>query len=120
MQHVKDVSGYITNVPEEIQGKLNKLREVIKKTAPKAKEMISYGMPYYSYKGRLVYFALMKNHIGLYIPPPIIEQYKNELRDYITTKSAIHIPLKGELPVPLIHKLVKARIKWNEEVEKIK
>ena len=110
----KNVNEYIKNCPKEMQDKLKKLREVIKGAAPKAEEKISYGMPYYDYKGRLVYFALMKNHIVLYIPPPIIEQHKNELKDYITTKSAIHFPLQEELPFTLINKLVKARIKWND------
>jgi uncharacterized protein YdhG (YjbR/CyaY superfamily) len=118
MKNVRGVDEYIANTPKEIQVKLNNLRELIKKAAPKAEERISYGMPFFSYKGRLVYFALMKNHIGLYIPPPIIEQHKNELKNYVTTKSAIHFPLKNKLPITLINKLVKARIKWNDSLEK--
>lgn len=116
----KNVNGYIKNCPKEMQATLKELRRVIKNIAPNTEEKISYGMPYYGYKGRLVYFALMKNHIGLYIPPPIIEQHKNELKDYVTTKSAVHLPLNEELPIALINKLVKARIKWNDEKEKKK
>lgn len=112
------VDTYISIVPKEVRGKLEALRTLIKKIAPEAKERISYGMPFYEYKGRLVYFALMKHHIGLYIPPPIIEQHREELKGYGTTISAVHLPLEGELPVALITKLVKARIKHNESVEK--
>ncbi len=117
MKRAKDVDEYIANAPREMQDKLNALRKIIKKAAPEAEEKISYGMPFFNYKGRLIYFALMKNHIGLYIPPPIIEQCKNELKKYVTTKSAIHLPLNDELPVKLINKLVKARIKWNDRTE---
>lgn len=120
MKPLKDVDEYIEDAPEDIQGRLKEIRKIIKEVAPEAEEKISYGMPYYGYKGRLVYFALMKNHIGLYIPPPIIDQHKNELKDYVTTKSAVHLPLKEELPVALINKLVKARIKWNDESGKKK
>jgi len=56
----------------------------------------------------------MKSHIGLYLRPPIIEEHKHELAAYKTTKSAIHFPLDKKLPIALIKKLVKARMKKNE------
>jgi uncharacterized protein YdhG (YjbR/CyaY superfamily) len=118
LKSVSNVEEYIAGAPEKLQSKLSELRKVIKQIAPKAEERISYGMPYYGYKGRLVYFAIMKNHIGLYIPPPIIEQHKYELKNYVTTKSAIHFPLDKEFPFVLIKKLIKARIKWNDETWK--
>ncbi|MBI2029610.1 DUF1801 domain-containing protein [Candidatus Gottesmanbacteria bacterium] len=80
---------------------------VIRNTAPNAKERISYGMPYYSYKGRLVYFAFAKNHIGLYIPPPVIEEHKSELKNYQTAKAKVQFPLDKKLPIPLIKNLLK-------------
>lgn len=113
-----DVDTYIAQCPKELQEKLQELREIIKSVAPNAEERISYGMPYYHYKGRLVYFAPMKNHLGLYIPPPIIEKHMVDLEGYGTTKSAVHLPLDKPLPVSLIKKLVIARVKWNELSEK--
>jgi|SRR5579872_1386404 len=114
---VNTVDEYIANAPRELQDKLRAVRALITQIVPDAEEKISYGMPYYAYKGRLVYFALMKHHIGLYIPPPIIEQHETELKNYETTKSAVHLPLTSELPADLITKLVKARVKWNEQKE---
>ena len=52
---------YIAQAPKEVQEKLKELRAVIKDAAPNAEERISYGMPYYDYNGRLVYFQLWKN-----------------------------------------------------------
>lgn len=115
MNNSKTVDEYIENAPIQIQEKLYKLRKLINNIVPTVEEKISYGMPYYGYKGRLVYFAHAKHHIGLYIPPPIIENHKEELKDYRTSKSAVQIPLDQELPVALITKLIKARIKHNEE-----
>lgn len=115
MKTAKDVDEYINNAPKEFQDKLTELRGVIRNTVPEAKESISYGLAFYSYKGRLVYFGLQKKHIGLYIPPPIIENNKNDLKGYVTTKSAVHLSLDKKLPVPLIKKLVKERISWNEK-----
>jgi len=56
MKKAKDVDEYIAKAPKEVRGKLKELRAIIKSAAPKAEERISYGMPYYRYKGRLVYF----------------------------------------------------------------
>ncbi len=120
MKKPKDVGEYIANAPKGVQGKLKDLRATIKSIVPEVTESISYGMPYYGYKGRLVYFAVMKNHIGLYIPPPIIEQHKKDLLGYTTTKSAVHLPINGRLPMTLVKKLVKARVKNNEDVERKK
>lgn len=51
MKPIKDVDGYIKNAPEEIQGKPKELQAAIRKVAPEAQEKISYGIPYYGYKG---------------------------------------------------------------------
>ena len=76
MELAKDVDEYITNALKDIQDKLIELRDSIRAVAPNAEERISYGMPYYGYKGRLAYFRYSKNHIGLYIPPPVIRDHK--------------------------------------------
>ena len=82
MKKAENVDEYIAKAAKEAQGKLKELRAIIKSAAPKAEEHISYGMPYYGYNGRLVYFRLSRAHIGLYVPPPVIEEHKNELKDY--------------------------------------
>ena len=110
----KDVDAYIATAPKEIQGKLKVLRTAIRQVAPTAIERISYGMPYYDYKGRLVYFAFAKSHIGLYIPPPVIEEHKSELKNYETATSTIRFPIDKPLPIALIKKLIKAKMKKNE------
>jgi uncharacterized protein YdhG (YjbR/CyaY superfamily) len=110
----KGVDSYIARAPKEVRSKLMEVRAAIREVAPNAVESISYRMPYYSYKGRLAWFGLMKTHIGLYLRPPIIEEHKKELSAYKTTQSAVHFPLDQKIPVQLIRKLVKARIKKNE------
>ncbi len=104
---VTTVDEYIKNAPHERKRVLEEIRRVIKETAPEAEEKLSYGMPYYGYKGRLVYFAYAKNHLGLYIPPPIIEQHKEDLKGYQTSKSAVQIPYGKALPVALIKNFLK-------------
>ena len=111
----KDVDAYIAGAPKEVRGKLEELRATIRKAAPDAEERISYGMPYYGYRGRLAYFGLFKKHIGLYVPTPVIEQHKKELKGYVTAKATVRFPIDKPLPVALIKKLVKARLKRNEK-----
>jgi len=79
-----------------------------------AEEGISYRIPYYDYYGPLVWFAAFKNHVGIFLRPPVIEEHKHELKSYVTTKSALHFPMDKPLPEPLIRKLVKARIAKNK------
>ncbi len=114
----KDVDAYIKAAPKEAQGKLAQLRKIIRSAAPKAEERISYSMPYYHYHGRLLYFAAQRNHIGFYILPPIVEQHRDELTGYETTKGTIRLPLDEPLPTALIRKLVKARVRHMEGVRK--
>ncbi len=108
------VSEYIENAPPQIQEKARQLREIIKKTAPKAEEKLSYGMPYYSYHGRLIYFGLFKHHIGLYVMNEAREALSNELKPYHVSKATLHFSIDKPLPVGLIKKIVKAQVIANE------
>jgi len=123
MKPAKEVDSYIAAAPRETQPKLREIREAIREAAPDAVESISYGMPFYSYKGkqgieaRLCYFSLMKSDIGFYMRPPVIEAHKDELARYISTKSTLHFPLSNPMPVSLIKKLVNARMKIDEAGE---
>ena len=112
-----DVDAYIARAPAEVQAKLNELRRAIRAAAPAATERMSYGMPYYDYKGRLVYFGLWKRHIALYVPTPVLREHARELAgyDHETTGATVRFPLDKKLPVALIKKLVKARARKNDE-----
>jgi uncharacterized protein YdhG (YjbR/CyaY superfamily) len=110
----ENVDVYISSAPKEVQVKLREVRAAIREAAPNAKESISYRIPFYDYKGRLTWFGLQKGYIGLYIRPPVIDEHKKKLAGYVTTKSAVHLPLDKKIPVSLIKKLVKARMRKND------
>jgi uncharacterized protein YdhG (YjbR/CyaY superfamily) len=117
-QKPKDVDAYIEAAPRAVRAKLKELRAMIRKTAPAAEEKLSYGMPYYAYHGRLAYFSIWKEHIGLYIPTPVLKEHEKELRSYETTSATVRLPLGKKLPAALIRKLVKARMAKNEAGKK--
>lgn len=113
------VNEYLKLFPSEIQKKLQQLRQSIKKAAPKAEETISYQMPAYKCFGMLVYFAAWKNHIGFY-PAGAIKEFEKELSGYDASKGTIKFPYDKPLPIGLIRKIVKFRVKQNEAKKKLK
>lgn len=113
------VDEYIASAPSQVQSKLKELQALILEAIPEAVEKISYGMPYYGYKGPVIYFAYAKKHIGLYIPPPIIPDHQQDLKGYQTSKSTVRLPLDQPLPILLIKKLIKASILRNDQFSKI-
>jgi uncharacterized protein YdhG (YjbR/CyaY superfamily) len=116
MKTAKEVDEYIAQAPADVQGRLKAIRATILAAAPGATERISYGMPTYEYKGRLVYFALWKKHIGVYaLTTPVLEAHKSELEGYVTSKGTIQLPLNEAVPLELIERLVRAQVKENDE-----
>jgi len=115
MATITTVDEYIAAAPREVQSKLKELRKIIISVAPEAEERISYAMPYYGYKGTLAYFSVAKNHVGLYIPPPVIAKHMKLLTRYKTATSTVQFSLDKKLPVTLIKTLVKVRMKINDQ-----
>ena len=113
-RRAKTVAAYIAAAPKGVRSSLKELRAAIRKAAPAAEERISYGMPYCAYKGRLAYFAAFKKHIGFYVPTPVVAEHRRELRGYVASGATVRLPLDKRIPVSLIKKLIKARIKKNE------
>ena len=111
----REVDEYIRKAPAGAQAKLREVRAAIREAAPGAEESISYRIPFYSYGGRLAWFGLFKEHIGLFIRPPVLEEHREELRGYAMTKSSLHLPLDRKVPAALVRKLVRAAVKENEE-----
>jgi len=115
------VDEYISGFPAELREMLLKVRATIKKAAPAAEEMISYGIPAYKLHGRpLVYFAGHKNHVGFYATPTGHEAFKDELSKYKQGKGSVQFPLDKPMPLKLIEKIVKFRVKENTEKAKEK
>lgn len=114
------VDEYIVSFPNNIQKILRQLRTTIKKSAPDAEEVISYGMPAYRQNGILVYFAVHKSHIGFYPTPTGIEAFKKEIADYKWAKGSVQFPLDKPLPLGLITEIVKFRVRENSQKEKTK
>lgn len=109
----KDIDEYINSQPAETRQFLVEMRNTIKKFAPKAEEKISYQMPTFYLHGNLVHFAACKNHVGFYPGPSGLKEFPVEVAMYKNTKGAVQFPYSKPLPLNLIKKIVRFRVKEN-------
>lgn len=105
------VDEYISGVPAIIQPRLNKIRNMIQKSAPEAIEVIAYGMPgYMLHQKPLVYFGWHTKHIGLYATPNTHEKFKKELSIYKHGKGSVQFPHHKKLPLKLIAEMIAFKV----------
>lgn len=109
-----NIDEYIAGFPKEIQKTLKLIRAAIKKAAPDAEETISYAIPTFTLNGHyLIYFAGYKNHVSIYPAPRGNEDFKDELSQYKGGKGTVQFPLDKPIPLNLLGRIVKFRIKEN-------
>ena len=113
VENYRTIDEYIIKFPPNVQNILQKIRQLIKDLAPKAKETISYQIPTFKLNGNLVHFAAYKNHIGFYPTSSAIKEFKKELAIYKLGKGTIQFPINQPIPYDLIKKIVKFRINEN-------
>jgi uncharacterized protein YdhG (YjbR/CyaY superfamily) len=105
---------YFAAFPQQTQDMFREMYVVIKTVLPEAQEKISYGMPCFSLKQKVVYFAAFKNHIGFYPTASGVKAFESELVGLKFSKGAIQFPLDKAIPEKLIQKIVRFRI---QEIE---
>lgn len=114
MKAAASVDEYIATADPHAKKALRDIRKTIKEVAPMAEEVISYQIPGYKYHGMLVFFAAWKNHASLYPAPWGADSLKKEMAAYEGSKGTIKFPLDKPMPLSLIKKIVKYRMKENE------
>lgn len=114
----KTIDEYIATFPLNVQTILEELRQAIRDAAPQAEEVISYQMPAFKQNGILVYFAAFKSHIGFFPTSSGIAAFKEELSEYETSKGTVRFPLDKPIPLDLVKKIVRYRVKENLDKKK--
>ncbi|MDQ2973094.1 MAG: DUF1801 domain-containing protein [bacterium] len=111
MAKYNSVDEYIALFEGELKKRLLKIRKIIVENAPKAEEAISYGLVGYKLNGKpLVYFGGFAKHIGFYATPNGHEAFMSEFANYKQGKGSVQFPLKEDLPIELIIKVVLFRV----------
>jgi uncharacterized protein YdhG (YjbR/CyaY superfamily) len=115
------IDAYIARFPRQVQAVLKQVRQAIRKAAPEAEEKISYQMPAFAQHGNLVYFGAWKEHVGLYpASRGVFAAFKKELAPYAPSKGTVKFPLDQAMPLALIGKITKFRLKENLEKEALR
>lgn len=114
MKAYKDVDGYVKSTEKQFLPKLKEMRALVKKLVPKGEEIIKYGMPTIQIDGKnFIHYAAMKGHLGFYPSPsgidPFVADFKKKGIDF--SKGCIRFSYDEKLPVPLITKIIKFRLK---------
>jgi uncharacterized protein YdhG (YjbR/CyaY superfamily) len=110
----KDIDEYLASFPTDVQAILERIRQTIRRAAPKAQETISYRMPAFMQDGVVLYFAAFKNHIGLYPPVSGDARIEKAIAPYAGEKGNLRFPLDQPIPYDLIERIVKFRLKRNQ------
>ena len=109
------IDEYLAALSDDKRAALEALRKTIKAAAPKAEECISYQLPAFRLKDKmLVGFGASAKHCAFYLMSgSTVDAHKHELENYDTSKGTIRFPADKPLPAALVRKLVKARIAEN-------
>ena len=116
----KTIDEYLANVKPGQRKTLQKLWQTIQTAAPNAEECISYGIPAFRFNRRLlVFFGAWANHCAFYPgSAATLKNFRNELRNFQTSKGTVHFSPDKPLPAALVKKLVKTRIAENDRANK--
>ena len=108
----EEVDGYLRDLEEPKRGTLEALRRTILEVVPEAQQVISYRVPAFRVRGKIIAgFAAFKDHLS-YLPfsGSVLAQLADELDSYTMTKSALHFPVDRPLPKRLVRKLIELRL----------
>lgn len=104
------IDEYLAPLSPDKRAALQWLRRQIKAAAPGAEECISYGIPAFRLRGKLlVHFGAATKHCAFY-PGAIVESFRDELTSYETSKGTIRFQPDAPPPAALVRRIVKAVI----------
>ncbi len=118
MQKIKKpttVPEYIKSAPPEARKKLQEIRAILKKVAPKAVETLKWGAPVFEEKRILFAYAFFKSHLNFMPTPRAMAPFKKDLAEYKMGKGTIQFPYDKPLPKTLIKKIAAFRAKEVRE-----
>jgi len=104
------ISDYIASRDIAHQEHLNTLYNALKEVIPNATERIAYQMPTLYGDRFVAHFNDFKDHVSLFPGPAVLDQYKDEIKDYKTSKGTIQFGYNEPIPVSLIKRIISYKI----------
>jgi uncharacterized protein YdhG (YjbR/CyaY superfamily) len=116
MEKVATIDAYIKDFPAAERKVMQQFRKAILSVVPKAEQVIGYGIPTFKLNGKnLVHFGGFKKHLGFFPTPSAVEYFKLELSKYEGAKGSVQFPWEKPIPLALVKKIVKFRVKQVTE-----
>ena len=105
---VNSAHEYFEQLPTDRQVPLARIRQIVRRQWPQAKEDLSYGMPTYHLGGQPVFaLASQKNHITFYVMPyDLLGAFKHDLRTRNCGKSCIRFKRLETEDVELLERII--------------
>jgi uncharacterized protein YdhG (YjbR/CyaY superfamily) len=110
------VDEYIAECPGGARAGLAAIRTAIRAVAPGATErtdyfrMPGYSFPGFDYDGMFAWFSFKPPCLRLHVRPPVLQDHREEVAGYPTTKAIVSFPVGEPVPRRLVKKLVKASL----------
>ncbi|MEW6129526.1 MAG: DUF1801 domain-containing protein [Acidobacteriota bacterium] len=112
-----DVDEYLLALDERRRSSLEKLRAIIRRVAPQAREVMRFNMPYYEYNGMLCAFSALENQLRFYLHEGLeLENFQPELSGIEIRKGCIRFQDISEIPESLIERIVKEAVLTSEQL----
>ena len=108
----QEIDDYLDALDEPKRSTLARLRQTILGILPEAEQCISYSMPAFKIRGKVIAgFAAFKNHLS-YLPHSgsVFPELQDELTGYVTSSGALRFAIDEPLPAPLVEKLIAVRL----------
>lgn len=116
---VSTVAEYLATVPTEHRREFKRILDLVWKTVPGSKQVISYRIPAFRRDQVFMYCAAFKGHVGIY-PPVRDSRLKQALKPYANAKGNLRFPWTDPMPYSLIARVARALARQTAagEVEK--
>ncbi len=120
----KNIDQYHEVFSGEALIRLQAIRELVHKVAPRAEEVISYQIPAFKLGGKhfLIYYGAFAKHLIVSSPwsEAFLATFEVDLQGMKVSKSVIQLPMDKPLPLTLIKKILLFRKKECEAKLKMK
>ena len=116
LKNTETIDTYMAGFPPEVQRLMEQVRESVHRAVPGSGEKLSWDMPTFTWKKKiLVQFAGHTHHLGFYPHPSGILAFHKDLEGYKTTKGGVQFPYDKPIPQELIEKMARFRRQEIEE-----
>jgi len=102
---------YLADVPDADRRALERIRRIVMKAYPVAKESTYYGLPAFTLNGKaFVAFRSTRHHCSLHpLSGSVVDALADKLADFETSRGTIRFAPDKPLPEPLVRAVLKCR-----------